>query len=111
MIVRTAFTKYTTKKKVTKDYADALECFYDDFFEGAIKDYDSDAWRNKYLWNEDCDLALKHGIETLKSAYTKFMGKEAKPGEKKYMCNGEFCDLISQALVYTENFGQKIVSL
>ena len=105
MIVRTAFTKYTTKKKVTKDYADALECFYDDFFEGAIKDYDSDAWRNKYLWNEDCDLALKHGIETLKSAYTKFMGKEAKPGEKKYMCNGEFCDLITQALVYTENFG------
>ena len=80
---------------MTKEYADALECFYEEFLEGALKDYDADVWRTKHFWNQDCDLALKHGIETMKSAYSKFIGKEAKPGEKKYMSNGEFCDLIS----------------
>jgi hypothetical protein len=63
------------------------------------------------LWNEKCDFSLKAGIDLLKEVYLAYLGKSAGPTASKYMSCLEFEDLITQANVYSRNFGSNSVSL
>ena len=59
------------------------------------------------LHTEEVDLAMKHGLRTLKEIYTKFSGKFASPGQPKFMSLSEFMDVFADSGIFNDNFGSK----
>lgn len=45
-----------------------------------FKQFDAQAWRNTYYWNEQCDLVFKTYKPILEHIYKKFSVKKVKPG-------------------------------
>lgn len=106
IFVRTAHSKYVKAGQAT-DCKEALEKFLEDFLLQHIQKYDCHVWRREKLWKEACDLALKHGLATLKAAYSMYSGRLAFPSAPKYMSHTEFTDMLIKAHIFTENFGHK----
>lgn len=109
VITRTAYTKYA-KPKIAADYAEAVDMLLAEHLREHINKFDTHAWRVKYLWTEENDLALKMGLETLRNAYKAYYGGDAQPGGKKYLSCREFEDMIVTANVFSQHFGQREVT-
>jgi hypothetical protein len=110
-----AFSRLADKKfndsKMTSNYADAMKMFFKDYLTPFFKKFDAHGWRKRVLWNMEADLALKHGLPTLKECYKKYIGREAKPGGYMFMSLREFEDLMNKADIFSDNIGAKQMSL
>ena len=104
-------SKKYTENGVTATYADAAKRFHQEYLSDFFKKFDCHAWRTRVLWNMEADLALKHGLQTLKECYKRYIGKEAKPSAPMFMCLKEFEEVMTKAEVFTENIGCKQMSL
>lgn len=109
-----AFTRLADKKYtangITSNFNEAMKKFHQEFLVKFFEPFDAHAWRKKTLWNEQADLALKHGMQTLKECYKKHIGKEAKPSTPMFMSLNEFTDLMTKGDIFSENIGAKQMS-
>lgn len=82
----------------------------DEFLIPYSKRFTIDNWRKDKFYNEEVDLAFKHGLAVMKKAYQTFSGKYSKPSEPNFMSMDEFTTLIDSLGIYNDSFGAKQVS-
>ncbi len=89
IILRLAEDMYITKK-VYSDFPTAIQKMFDTYVMDYAETIDHQKWRCDNLWNEGCDVVLKHYLKAIKAVYKKYSGDLCKPGEPPFMSIQEF---------------------
>jgi hypothetical protein len=82
--VRLATTKYV-KTGICKTVSEAVEKIFTDHLDKFFETFDSNQFRKEKLWQEECDRVLKRSMHVIKTVYGRYSGKDAMPGNPKYM--------------------------
>lgn len=107
---RIAITKYF-KSKAVKSILEAIQLMFEKHVTPFGKNFDCHIWRKERLWNEKCDHVFKRYLKSVKSLYDKYSGRFATPSAPKFMSLDEFFDLICEAGVVDETFGQREIGI
>jgi len=82
VLTRIAIQKYFKTKTVGTAF-EAIENNVQAVSDAIHCQYDCHEWREKRLWNEECDIVFKYYMPAFKMIYEKNSGKYAKPGMPK----------------------------
>ncbi len=107
-LIRIADEKYMKKgAQVSNNHVEAVDTMIQEHFSSIYDKFDSQAWREKNYWNEECDDVYKTYKKVLEEVYKKFSVKKVKPGQKSFMCLDEINDICKMANLYDENFVER----
>jgi len=110
IFTRIAFTKYFKTKEVSSQL-EAVEKLFNTYIIPFGKEFDCHSWRKEKLWNEKCDHVYKRYLGALKMIYSKYSGRYAMPSAPTYMSFDEFLDLVCEAGIVDETFGQREIGI
>ena len=106
LLTRISLTKYFSSK-ICSDKNESIKKCYESHFLSFMKTMDSRTWRLTHLWTEEWDTIFKRYHSTLFKIFSKYIGKYALPGAPHYMSIHEFIELVGQANVVNDDFGQR----
>ena len=69
---------------------EAIKMAFADGVEKLINTFDVQSWREKVLWNEECDTVFKSYLPVFKGIYKNYAKEKVLPGQKPFMCLEEF---------------------
>lgn len=97
--------------KICETYEEAVIKVFEGNILPYFKKFNSNDFKWQKFWNEPCDNVIKKNLKTLKEIYTKHSGREAIPGEPKFMSMNEFIDLVTKSGVIDDNFGAREIGV
>lgn len=110
VLVRLAITKYY-KTKVCPTHEEAVFKLFEEHILPYFRKFNSNDFKWIKLWNEQCDIVIRANLRTLQEIYFRYYGKEALPGEPKFISMNEFIDLITRSGVIDDNFGAREIGI
>ncbi len=103
--VRIAIRKYYKTGEFKSENNAIIEAFEKNLDQHFSK-FDCHKWWSDVLWNEANDWIYKRYWPVVKEIYAKNSGKLALPGAPKFICMEEFFQMILDAGVVSDSFGQ-----
>jgi hypothetical protein len=106
-ICQTKYFKNGAGGPNVKTFPDCFRMMMQDNLIPYFSQFDSHKWRKSICWKEDIDLTLKQNLTGLRDVYRKWSGRNNTVGAPKFMSLSEFTDLMTEANVLNDDFGQK----